>query len=197
MIDLSWRWLICLGAIPSLVFLMLSMFMLTESPSFLMVSGRHQEAQDVLLEMRSANNALHVDVTLPDQALTVGPVRRPSVTIREKLGIVFGRHLAYSTLVVCVSVFTLNFLFYGGLYAFPQVLPDLKLHVSPAVNLMVGAIVELPGYFVGVMVGNYLSRKTCMLMYLLIVLTSTLTFSLAGMSIMNTNLQSWLEMMVQ
>jgi len=197
MIDLSWRWLICLGAIPSLVFLMLSMFMLTESPSFLMVSGRHQEAQDVLLEMRSANNALHVDVTLPDQALTVGPVRRPSVTIREKLGIVFGRHLAYSTLVVCVSVFTLNFLFYGGLYAFPQVLPDLKLHVSPAVNLMIGAMVEFPGFFVGVLVGNRLSRKMCMLMYLLAVLTSTLTFGYAGMGILGSGLEKGLEMLVQ
>ena len=38
---------------------------------------------------------------------------------------IFGPHLFFSTVVVAFSTFNLNFLFYGGLYAFPQVTEKL------------------------------------------------------------------------
>lgn len=197
MMDLNWRYLICLGTVPSFVFLIVAILVLNESPSFLMVNGRRDEAQRVLQDLRNSNGALDVDIDLADPALSTSSEQRPSVSIRDKLGIVLGRHLLYTTMVVCVSVFTLNFVFYGGLYAFPRVLPDLKLHVSPAINLMIGASVEMIGFVGGSIVCNYLSRKTSMLMYLLVVLTSTLTFSFAGLRIMNTSLERHLEFMVQ
>merc|ERR1719504_167036 len=93
---------------------------------------------------------MDVEVDLADTSLSMRSGRRPSFSIPEKLGIVLGRHLLYSTIVVCVSVFTLNFLFYGGLYAFPQIIPQMKLSVSPCVNLMLGAMVELPGCAIAV-----------------------------------------------
>mmetsp|Transcript_4340 Transcript_4340/g.6689 ORF Transcript_4340/g.6689 Transcript_4340/m.6689 type:complete len:494 (+) Transcript_4340:86-1567(+) len=184
MIDLNWRALICMGAIPSFVFLVLALCILPESPSFLMVSGSHREAKLVLADMRRSNSAVDVDIDAVALEWPEAPVqRRPSVSIQDKLGIVLGRHLLYSTLVTCVSVFTLNFLFYGGLYAFPQVLPDLKLRVTPSANLMLGALVEVPGFLAGIVIGNYLSRKNCMLVYLLSVIVFLCIFSFTSTSI--------------
>jgi putative MFS transporter len=199
MMNLSWRWLVCKGAIPSVVFLLMALCMLTESPSFLVVKGRHEEAKVVLEDFRKANNAMDVNIDLVDPSTSVSAPqpRRPSITIRDKLSIVMGRHLIYTTVVACLSLFTLNFLFYGGLYAIPQVLPNLKLHVSPAVNLMVGAFAEMPGYLVGVLIGNHLSRKNCMLLYLLSVLTSTLLFSIAGTQVRDVGLERGLEVLLQ
>lgn len=186
MVQLNWRALICMGAVPSFVFLILALFILPESPSFLMVTGAKREAKMVLEDMQRSNSAMDVDI---DQVVFEQPAipmsRQPSVSIRDKLGIVLGRHLLYSTLVTCVSVFTLNFLFYGGLYAFPQVLPDLKLTVTPSANLMMGALVEVPGFLGGIIIGNYLSRKNCMLVYLLAVIIFLCIFSFTSTNFPN------------
>jgi hypothetical protein len=187
MIDLNWRALICMGAIPSFVFLVLALCILPESPSFLMVSGSHREAKLVLEDMQRSNSAVDVDIDAVALEWPEALVqRRPSVSIQDKIGIVLGRHLLYSTLVTCVSVFTLNFLFYGGLYAFPQVLPDLKLRVTPSANLMLGALVEVPGFLAGIVIGNYLSRKNCMLVYLLSVIVFLCVFSFTSTRISGT-----------
>lgn len=192
--DLRWRELICLGTIPSFIFLLIAIFMLKESPSFLMVTGKRDEARKVLEDVRSDNGATDVHISLAPGFLVEQP---PSISMREKLNIVFGRHLFYTTMVLSFSVFTLNFLFYGGLYAFPQVLPSLDLHVTPAVNLMLGALVEVPGFLFGAVICNYVSRKTSMLLYLLAATAATLTFSFAGMTILNTELAKGLEWLLQ
>jgi heme A synthase len=140
---------------------------------------------------------MDVNVDLVENDLPAMSIqRRPSISIHDKLGIIFGRHLLYSTLVTCVSVFTLNFLFYGGLYAFPQVLPDLKLNVTPSANLMLGALVEVPGFLGGIMIGNYLSRKNCMLVYLLAVIVFLCVFSFTSTSI-SGNFTAEFEALVQ
>lgn len=180
---LDWRWLVVMGAIPAMIFLGLSIFLLRESPSFLIVNGRTDEARAVLESIRDDNGVVDVDVYLPgDDSDTSGRsmTRRPSLTMQDKLGIVLGRHMLYSTLVVCVSVFTLNFLFYGGLYSFPQILPHMRLQISPSVNLMVGALVEFPGYALASVLGGFMPRKTLMLLYLLCVMACVLVFNFAG-----------------
>lgn len=202
MVHLNWRWLVCMGSIPAFVFLGFALCVLHESPSFLMVQGRFEEAQSVLEDFRSSNGAsdVHIDVAKNAEEVCESACetpRTPRTSFREKLAIVFGRHLLYTTLVVCASVFTLNFLFYGGLYALPQVLPEMKLHVSPSVNLMIGAIVELPGYLMAVTFGEYFSRKNAMLLYLLAAIMSTLTFSMAGMELLNDSTPKSFEILVQ
>lgn len=175
--NLNWRLLICVGAIPSLIFLFAAILFLNESPSFLLVNGRRQEAERVLTSLRDDNGVSGVPIDLgpePEMAVQTTSSQQSSM---DKLRIVLGRHFLYTTITVCVSCFNLNFLFYGGLYAFPQVLPHLELQLSPAVNLMLGAISEIPGYLAGVILCSYMSRKSSMLLYLLAVLISVLCFS--------------------
>lgn len=197
--DLQWRWLVGLGCIPCVMFLVLALFMLEESPHFLMVNGRHSEAQRVL-ENFSKSNGVDIQIDLSRSSASAA-ARQTSMSIRERLAIVWGRHMFYSTVVLCACFFTWNFLFYGGLYAFPQALRDLELHsVNPAVNLMLGALMEAPGLFLGVVLGRYVSRKNCMLLYLLVVLMCTLIFSFSTAAVLDTSSPggSWaLESLVQ
>merc|ERR1740123_835803 len=63
----------------------------------------------------------------------------------NKMSILWGRELGFTTAVVCFSCFIVNFLYYGGVYAFPQILPSLGIAISPAVNLFLGAVIGLVG----------------------------------------------------
>jgi putative MFS transporter len=197
MVQLNWRWLVCMGAIPSFIFLGFALLVLHESPSFLMVQGKFEEAEKVLEDFKRSNGARDVHIDLAKNVEQVCESPRSFDSFLQKLGIVFGRHLLYTTLVVCASVFTLNFLFYGGLYALPQVLPQMKLHVSPSINLMIGAVAELPGYMLAVTFGDFFSRKNAMLLYLLAAIMSTLTFSMASMQMLNATPIHNYEVLVQ
>mmetsp|Transcript_40534 Transcript_40534/g.75965 ORF Transcript_40534/g.75965 Transcript_40534/m.75965 type:complete len:486 (+) Transcript_40534:97-1554(+) len=172
--TLHWRWLVCMGAMPSAVFLAIAIPLLTESPSFLLVKGREAEAREVVHELFKANGCL--DATVDFQPPPVQNKGQETSTLK----VVFGMRLLYSTLVVCFSIFTLNFLFYGGLYAFPQVLPHMKLHVSPAASLMFSSVAGLVGILIGTILGMYFPRKACMVIYLFLVAGFTMTFTTAA-----------------
>lgn len=189
----SWRTLVILGALPSLVFGVLAFFFLLESPSFLALQpGRKQEAVAELESLRRANfgkeaggagrengDAVVVDVEFQSPRRPA-PVQSGFSVVWEKLKVVYGRKLRFSTLVLCYTTFTLNFLYYGGMYALPQVLPDLDLRLSPAVVLMLGALAEIPGALCAIPVGFYLSRKSSMQVYLFGAFWTTVIFSVSA-----------------
>lgn len=170
--KLDWRWLVCMGAIPSGVFLVIAIAFLNESPSFLLVKDRVAEAKQVVKDLFEANG-------YPNAILDFRPAPKQTKPLGA-LDIVFGKRLLYTTLVVCFSCFNLNFLFYGGLYAFPQVLPHMKLHLTPAANLLLGAIASIFGFIIGTVAGMHLPRKVSLMGYLVLVSGFTLTFVSAG-----------------
>jgi nitrate/nitrite transporter NarK len=134
---------------------------LVESPVLLAARGRTEEAEAALQTMRRQNGVDHLST-----AFQVAKDDEAAHGIFYQLKIIFGRQFLFTTFVVMVSTFTLNFNFYGGLYAFPQVLPQLDLQFSPAVNLTLGAAAELPGFLLGSLAGSRMTRKKGMLAYL-------------------------------
>jgi putative MFS transporter len=76
---------------------------------------------------------------------------------------VLGPEFRKITLALCYSGFVLNFLFYGGLYAFPQIFADLETTTSAAMNLIIGALWELPSLALAILVGTYRGRKPSMI----------------------------------
>ena len=81
--------------------------------------------------------------------------------------------------MLAYSAFTLNFLFYGGLYGFPQVLSQLgdKTSMKPAVSLIVAASFEIPGCLIGIYLGLKFKRKPALLLYLIATTFFTLFFA--------------------
>jgi putative MFS transporter len=176
--NLDWRKLVLLGAIPSAAFCVGAYLWLVESPSYLAIHGYREKALKSLRSLSRDNghpDTLSVEFQTPMQATTAG-----WMASSDKVGMVFGPKLLFSTMTVCFTTFTLNFLFYGGLYAFPQVLPELEFEVTPAANLMVGAASEIPGYLCGIAIGLAMGRKRAMYVYLLGALVGTILFTYAA-----------------
>lgn len=155
--HLHWRKLLRLGAIPSACFALASFGFLLPSPSFLALKGEYEAARSVLDTMKRDN--LVGDSVSTD--FRVAPVTRLS---RHEFGYqlkgVFGRHLLSSTLITMLTCFGLNLVYYGCLYAFPQVLPSVhSMEGTAGVQLIAGALWEIPGNIAGILFGMSLPRK--------------------------------------
>jgi len=93
----------------------------------------------------------------------------------EKWGVVlFHKNYRLTTWVMCFTSFVLNFLFYGGLYAFLQILPDNSqlfksnsAYMTAETNIVLGVLGRFPGYFIGLHLGRVIGRKQGMQFYLL------------------------------
>lgn len=161
--ELRWRLLLVLGALPSAIFGGFAYFGLHESPTWLATKGRISDARAVLDSMRQENQSdVPIDFVPPRTEDEAAEQQDRWSQVKQ----CFSRHLAFPTVVTCFSTFTANFIFYGGLYAFPQVLPSLDLHLSPAANLALGAGVEIPGILIGIAMAQVLTRKLTTGLYL-------------------------------
>mmetsp|Transcript_4238 Transcript_4238/g.13560 ORF Transcript_4238/g.13560 Transcript_4238/m.13560 type:complete len:468 (+) Transcript_4238:112-1515(+) len=162
--DLHWRALLILGAAPSLAFGVAACFFLVESPKYLATSGRGGEAHEALCSLAAANGRPAPPPVDLDPAET--PKAEGALGLSGRLWAVWGRRLGLTTFVLCFSTFTLNFLYFGTIYAFPQVLPSLELQISPGANLFLGACMEIPGFLLAIWVCSRTTRKLAIQAYL-------------------------------
>jgi putative MFS transporter len=172
--KLDWRWLMRMGAIPSAVFGVLAWFLAYESPYYLSVMGQHEAATEVLKKIRHANG-----VSPSLVSVECAPAKAVTPTLKNTMSVVFGPETWWVTLVMAYSAFLLNSLFYGCLYAFSQILPEMEKNsrVSPSASLMVGALMEIPGFIIGTFLGTTLSRKTATAAYLVLTTFSLVIFA--------------------
>eukprot|EP00401_Gymnodinium_catenatum_P053295 CAMPEP_0117462538 /NCGR_PEP_ID=MMETSP0784-20121206/3105_1 /TAXON_ID=39447 /ORGANISM="" /LENGTH=403 /DNA_ID=CAMNT_0005256305 /DNA_START=59 /DNA_END=1267 /DNA_ORIENTATION=- len=166
MTHLDWRWVLRMGAIPGCVFFVLSTVWLHQSPFFLSAAGRHQEAKAVLESMAVDNgvaDSISVEVTASR--------REPSSealldALARHARIIFSGEMWLSSLIVIYSCFVLNFVYYGAIYALPQIIGNIGLQGAPVVELMIGAMLEIPGYMFASVLCWLLPRKPVMKVYL-------------------------------
>jgi len=181
MLWLDWRWLLIVGAYPGCILSVMGMFFLHESPSWLAVNGFHGLARDILEDMRRLNRRPNVSVDICPK-ITDGS---KSAVASKKTGgtsaMIFSRVMLYSTLVIAYSCFGLNFVFYGGLYAIPQVLTNVHTAHSAAFALILGALMELPGLVAAVPLGIYMDRRPLLCLCGLLMSCSILAFTFGGM----------------
>mmetsp|Transcript_19568 Transcript_19568/g.58671 ORF Transcript_19568/g.58671 Transcript_19568/m.58671 type:complete len:506 (+) Transcript_19568:97-1614(+) len=180
LVKTDWRWLTIMGTLPAIVFGVLGYFFLRQSPSFLAGQGETEAARGVLESMRADNGVPHVSVDFREIVhSTSRQERSPSLALRvmEPVELIFSRRLLYSTLTVLYSCFTLNCIFYGVIYAVPQVVTKVDMGVSPAISILQGALCELPGVAMAIICGMMLPRKPVMIVYLAVVGISLLAFA--------------------
>jgi len=177
--HLDWRRLLILGAIPSMILAALSMVYLQESPSFLAIVGRPELAKQQLLDMRRDNGNEHISVDFKTTDVVQGK-RECGASLIVQLGIVFGRRMIVSTLVICFSCFSLNFVLYGGIYALPQALPNVNMGMSPAAALFFSALWEIPGVVLALFMSCMMDRKPAVSLTLMFACASLVLFAWAG-----------------
>mmetsp|Transcript_1761 Transcript_1761/g.3920 ORF Transcript_1761/g.3920 Transcript_1761/m.3920 type:complete len:491 (+) Transcript_1761:92-1564(+) len=179
--HLHWRRLVILAALPGAIFFGLALWLLDESPSFLAMHGRTDKAKDILARAAKLNKfegSLHFDPVVIDQG---DADRSCQKATWDQMSIVFGRRYAFTTVTIMLCIFTLNFCYYGQLYALPQVLPDMDLPVAPAVSLMIGAVLEIPGFLLGIYIGQTCNRLPSMIGYLIACVITLGLFVLGAM----------------
>jgi len=171
--NMHWRWMVMMGAIPSVLLGSLAAAFLQESPFYLSGCGRKVEALEVLAAMRKENGLSEsesIDFQKPPQVQ-----HEPS-----RYDVILGPSLLRTTVICCYTCFTVNMCGHGALYAFSQLLPELKSSVSPAGRLLMGLFAEIPGMVFACLVMQYLTRKTGIHMALTGIVLSTSLFLYAA-----------------
>lgn len=184
--NLHWRWLLILGALPSVICGLLAYMYLPDSPSFLAAHGDYVGAQKVLEKMRCDNGAGPVALDFHAEPPKDEEQESSFNNAMSSIKLLYSPTLLYSTLTVMLSCFTCNVLYYGSLYAFPQLLAEADTGVSAAMGLMIGAGWEVPGVLLAAMCGMAWRRIPAMAVYL--VLTSiSLALFIIGVSDIEIN----------
>eukprot|EP00747_Dinoflagellata_sp_TGD_P195723 gnl/TRDRNA2_/TRDRNA2_64825_c0_seq1.p1 gnl/TRDRNA2_/TRDRNA2_64825_c0~~gnl/TRDRNA2_/TRDRNA2_64825_c0_seq1.p1 ORF type:complete len:520 (+),score=74.10 gnl/TRDRNA2_/TRDRNA2_64825_c0_seq1:73-1632(+) len=164
-----WRVQVAMSGVPPVVFGIAALFFLYESPAFLATQGRISEAESVLEVMRAQNAPLRAN----EAVIKIRKSGRvysddAKMVFREHLWLIFGRHSSTATFTLCMSAFALMFIFYGNLYAFGKVLPDLKMGGSATMSLILGVLMgDVPGSVLGIVWGPSMLRRRAMLIYTL------------------------------
>jgi hypothetical protein len=171
--NLHWRRLLQLGAIPSGLFAVAASIFLFQSPSFLALHGKEDEAKVVLDVMKSDNLC---DASVSTDFRPSPPIRMSSREFGYQLKEIFSPTYRSSTLIVGLTCTGLNTLYYGSLYAFPQILPNLSGGGTAGFQLLMGSIWEMPGLFVGIVFGMCMPRKPVIKVYCIAMAATLLAF---------------------
>jgi len=155
MLNLRWRWVLVMGVLPTASLAMLAVCLLPESPSYLVVKERRTEALQVLESMRGQNRVQGTPVEFKAQDTFECSSNARSWLFANR--IIWGEKFFCSTLVVLFAMLTANIVYYGSLYAFPQVATDIDFDMSAATTLAIGAGWEAVGVLL-TLAGLYFPR---------------------------------------
>jgi len=176
--HLHWRRLVRLGTIPSAVFIVAAALFLHQSPFFLAEAGQQTAASQVLEQMRRDNGlpSERVDFRSPERE------GRLDMSFESQLRKLWRGPLFPTTLILMCSCFNLNFAFYGGLYAFPTVLPTLAgaEQVSAGLQLVLGSLCSLSGALLGGFLGASFRRKPMIKVLWLVLVCCLILFAVGA-----------------
>lgn len=181
--NLNWRRLLQLGALPALGFFILAAALLPQSPFFLAQQGKKREAREVLAIMQHDNSMPVAPLNFSEdrQVAAEQPDEMEEAFDPEQYNKLLQGPLLPTTVIMSFSTFSVNFAFYGALYAFAQILPHLKegtksVHASAGAELLVGAFWEVPGYFLAMAGSLYMPRKLLLKTACFVVVLSVFLF---------------------
>lgn len=186
--DLDWRDLMRKAAIPAAVFFVIAWIWLLESPHYLALIGEDKLSKETLRSNARDNGLTDIDVefkAVPKHERE----EEKSCTFGSEFLILCNPSLGSTTFACVYTALSFNFTYYGVLYAFPLLLPELAgKSGSAGLQLMIGALWEIPGALVAALLGSYFYRKPalrltvlCMAIFaFLFVMGTTLVQGTAG-----------------
>ena len=82
-----------------------------------------------------------------------------AVTWGKRVSNLLSPKFFYTTVAMCFTIFTMNFLFFGTLFALPKVLVGGAFSGNPVLPLIMGSMASLAGCVTGMFVGVTYTRK--------------------------------------
>lgn len=161
--TLHWRSMLQLIALPPFLFLFLSRY-LRESPSWLAITGRYDEAQQSLDYMRAMNGREgEAERFRREEGKKAGVTQSAWEKQVHQWNILFSSKLCFTTAVIMVLCIVFNLSYFGSMYAFPQILETHPASgQSVAMELLTSALWEIPSNLLVLLLCNVLPRKSCM-----------------------------------
>jgi hypothetical protein len=125
----------------------------------------YEKAEEILDYMRKMNGKPRVDIThyVPPPPLKLRrtmSLLADVVETENHTELIFGKHMWYTTMTLCMGVFTGYLNFMGANYCFLQEMPGMNLFGASSLNLLVGQMIEIPGILVFVTLGMHIRRKS-------------------------------------
>lgn len=117
-----------------------AMYFVVESPSYLSLRGRRDDAIEVLETLRS-RNGVQTDVHDWEQR----QIEAQSDTRSWSYSALFTRSSIFTTLTLCMCTFSLNYGSYGMMYALPIILRKSNFDIVPSVTMMLNLCFGLAG----------------------------------------------------
>ncbi|GBD20912.1 Putative niacin/nicotinamide transporter NaiP [bacterium HR28] len=157
----SWGWRVAflIGALPALSAAYLRR-RLPESPRYLDIVGRHEEALAVLREFERAAGVA------PAPVATTPVPQRPSFL--EQFGLLWSRQLLRRTLMLWILWFGIVFAYYGVFTWLPSLLVERGLTVARSFSyVFITTLAQIPGYFSAAYLVDRWGRKPTLVAYLL------------------------------
>ena len=154
----GWRMAFFVGALPAL-FAALLRFKVPESPRYLEVNGKREEAERIVEELERSAGVESVK----DDSPSNGIEKRPWY---EEFKMLWKRENLRSTAVLWVIWFGINFGYYGFVLWTPSLLTDQGFDIVKSFGFtVIMCIAQLPGYFSAAYLVERWGRKPTLIVY--------------------------------
>lgn len=156
--HVGWRWLLAISAVPGLIIYFIRRYV-PESPRYLLINGRKEEARAVLEQVARENGA---DVRIP----ALAPLTR---TQRITVTALWRRPFARVTLMLWVVWFAISLGYYGVFIWLPRIFVQQGFtFLRSYQNVFIMALAQLPGYFSAAYLVDRWGRKPTLGVYLIL-----------------------------
>lgn len=154
----GWRMAFFVGALPAL-FAALLRFKVPESPRYLEVNGKREEAERIVEELERSAGVESVKDDTPSKGIE----KRPWY---EEFKMLWKRENLRSTAVLWVIWFGINFGYYGFVLWTPSLLTDQGFDIVKSFGFtVIMCIAQLPGYFSAAYLVERWGRKPTLIVY--------------------------------
>ena len=156
--EFGWRTAFFIGAIPAL-FAAILRFKVPESPRYLELNGRRDEAEKIVSDLERAAGVEPVKDDSPVEKVE----KRPWY---EEFKMLWTKANLRTTAVLWIIWFGINFGYYGFVLWTPTLLTEQGFDIVKSLGFtMVMCIAQLPGYFSAALLIEKLGRKPTLVIY--------------------------------
>jgi putative MFS transporter len=155
--DTGWRYLLAASALPGLLGYWVRREV-PESPRFLLVQGRTEEARNVLQQVAAMNGS----------SVEVGELSAPTTTSQASIATIFGSPLTRRTLTLSLIWFALSLGYYGIFTWLPSIFVQQGFSFVRSYGyLILLAVAQIPGYALAAVLVDRIGRKATLSLFLL------------------------------
>ncbi|RPI85649.1 MAG: MFS transporter [Chloroflexi bacterium] len=165
----GWRWLLAVSALPGILIYFVRRS-IPESPRYLLVSGRSDEARPVLERVSRENG----------KVLPRGNIQTPPSAPRGRISDLWSPKLKRTTLLLWVIWFAISLGYYGVFTWLPSYFRSKGMELLPVYqNTFILALAQLPGYFSAAILVEKFGRRVTLAAYLVLSGLFTYLFAVA------------------